>query len=186
MYDAIGTARSSRPPRGKVMFGPARLVLHERPQSDRTLEIFGDAWVAVILREEQADWVRVEIPSDGGATITGWMPLRHLSPDRPPSEDSGVLASSDKQQARPGIRGGARLAAGAEVFAAPGRGKWATVDAPDGFEVLLESADAEWVLIEHAPNARVVLWSADEDGRRTARAWARRRDVIDFAPGSGP
>jgi hypothetical protein len=186
--DLIENRLAPRPTRagtqsGELAFGPRELVLHAEPDADgASLVLRSDRAVVVFVQQRRRTWRRIDVASDEGGSLSGWVDASELG--RLPPLDlpggGGVIGALGGRRATDGVAGVARVRRGARVFAAPGRGGWATVHNGDGF--LVRIADAQpWALIEAAPDAVVVWWSVDDE-LGANRAWVRREDVLAFEP----
>ncbi len=196
--DGIAHTREIEPSReadmsGDFGFGPAELSLFTEPGSRRSLRLSASDAVALFLRERRGEWTRVEVPSVWEPTIGGWVQSSLLSANAPP-ESERFAAIAQWCGPRPGesidppaIRGIARVRPGAEVFAAPRSGPWATVANGERFEVRMSEPNDEWVLVEAAPDARVEYQRGGGcDDHGTERAWIRRSDILSFERAGSP
>jgi len=168
-------------PAGEVRFGPVETLLRAAPGSERALRLGSRRGVPLLVRETRGDWSRVEVASSFGVSVGGWV-RRDALVDEPREAEGGdsVFTVLADPPAAVGRTGTARVRAGAPVHAAPRGPRWATIGEAATFEVRELEPGAEWIVIESAPNARVVGWTGDDE-LGVWRAWVRRGDVTRLA-----
>jgi hypothetical protein len=139
---------------------PARIELHARPDRSSPAVVVaahaGSRVPLVFARvETRGTWMRIA-RSGAYALVTGWVPVAELdqTPQAPGSAGGGRWhgpgLGGHGRRARPALyEGPARIAAGTAVYAEPGRGAWARVEAGGGlFKVRYEKGDTWAEVIE--------------------------------------
>jgi hypothetical protein len=134
----------------------------------------------VMRLEQRGDLWRVAWTESYGSSIEGWVHRAALAPsDLGGAPDwwhgGNGQGCGGFGPARDVIREDATLIAGAEIFAEPGRGRWALVPA-DTVQLVEHTPGSEWVRLTHI-DAMTERGLCDQ----LARAWVRRSDVV-FAP----
>lgn len=193
--ESVALERSPRPasadgapnphdgPRARIATRPSLQVYAQPGGRGRfvTLELAQAEALPFEQRASRAGWTQIRWPFGAGSAVEGWVASASLRAVRPTDRALAPAGpeAPPREPAPPGrnprvYRGPATVREGAQVFAAAGRGPWATLTQNAGTRVLYVLGE-QWVTLEHLDGLEGLA----------SHAWVPR-DAVQFPPGALP
>ena len=181
--DEVGEAPAVDNPGGQQTWHARakELVFYPKPEqrSGLPVQLSPPVDIELLQLEARPGWVLLRLNGTQGPHLVGWVRRSDVRRVRPsPGYGRGAGGLGSRRASAPACRsvtaffeGDADVTVGAQVFAEPDKGPWATVGTRTGLRVRLVTSDARWVAVVGARGISTT------DCGELEHAWIRRDAV---------